>query len=400
MGDCVTLSYSKDKLIDYNICENYDNLRNLKSFFDNNGYKLIHINNFKNSINGTIQKGSSKWFFKVVSHSDAINELNGYNIVSTKFPVPSLHRVYKFYDKTIMEFDYDENIKENAGLLNDYIVDGELKHSQIDWSVIDKIIEKYKNSFFNVSLLSEYPMCVFFKSRVNSRLTDWYKDDKLFEYRFVVNEIACIKTNSIVDKIKSYFSKNKKLECSITQGDPNLLNIGVKPIWFDCATGGYNPIVAEFSTFLWSVLIADMYFCPKYHKQSYTGHEKIYSLLKQYDSNIKINVDDKKKIIYSSVDIVTSQIRKDIVLKYIDMLSDLNLNLDDFIYFLAMRILCVFNIRKFEKRDYFYILSILHLFFYELNNNNNIIAAIKETIDMFTQINCYKGEICDERGKG
>ena len=61
-------------------------------------------------------------------------------------------------------------------------------------------------------------------------------------------------------KLIIFLKKSVKLECSLSQGDPNTLNIGTKPIFFDFATSGYNPIICEFSAMFWSVLIADAYF--------------------------------------------------------------------------------------------------------------------------------------------
>ena len=43
-----------------------------------------------------------------------------------------------------------------------------------------------------------------------------------------------------------YFSKKGiKREAVITQGDPNTLNISMKPVFFDLVTAGYNSIISE-----------------------------------------------------------------------------------------------------------------------------------------------------------
>ena len=75
--------------------------------------------------------------------------------------------------------------------------------------------------------------------------------------------------DEIILKTERYFKAESYLECFLSQGDPNVLNIGTKPILFDYTTSGYNSIIAEFCTCTWSILFNDLYFAPKYHKASH-----------------------------------------------------------------------------------------------------------------------------------
>ena len=40
------------------------------------------------------------------------------------------------------------------------------------------------------------------------------------------------KTRDIINECCEYFNKKHPYRCFLTQGDPNVLNIGIKPIFF------------------------------------------------------------------------------------------------------------------------------------------------------------------------
>lgn len=171
----------------------------------------------------------------------------------------------------------------------------------------------------------------------------------------------------------------------MSQGDPNTLNIGIKPIFFDFATSGYNPIICEFSAIFWSVLIADAYFCPKYHPKSYYNHKKVFKNIDKFTPNLQYEVNDTEKKINIQSNIKTSKIRIDFIKEYIEMLENLNVKIGkEFIYFLAMRILCIFNISKMEEKDYFYSIFILH-YLYE-NISDDVYDSLNTIINKFESI--------------
>ena len=223
----------------------------------------------------------------------------------------------------------------------------------------------------------------FFKNRINSRLINWYNEEKLFTYSVNINNISNIKTSKIIDETIKYFSNNHSLECSLTQGDPNTLNMGIKPIFFDFSTSGYNPIIGELSVIFYSVLIADAYFCPKYHEKSYFNHNGVFDNIDKFRTNLKYEICDEEEKITIRTDIRTSKIRKYFIEKYIAMLEELNINVGrEIIYFLVMRILCVFDIRTMEEHDYMYSLFILHFLYDNIDDNvynslRNILEKIK-----------------------
>ena len=92
----------------------------------------------------------------------------------------------------------------------------------------------------------------------------------------------------------------------------------------------------------------------------------------------------KRKIKIQS-DIKTSRIRIKFMQEYIKMLEKLHIKISkEIIYFLTMRILCIFDIRTMEKRDYFYSIFILH-YLYETISNNTY-DTLKKTINCFKLI--------------
>ena len=225
----------------------------------------------------------------------------------------------------------------------------------------------------------------FFKDRVETRLKRWYNNEELLKYTININGIESKSTMSIIEETISFFEKKQNLKCSLTQGDPNTLNIGIKPIFFDFATAGNNPIIAEFSTIFWSVLIADAYFCPKYHSNSYYRHEKVYDNIEKFKPNIGYKIDNKTKKIHIQSNIKTSKIRMIFIKEYINMLKNLNIEIQkEVIYFFTMRILCVFDIRTMDENDYFYSIFILHYLYKNLSYN--IYESIINIMNKFENI--------------
>lgn len=253
------------------------------------------------------------------------------------------------------------------------------------YETINMVITLYEKIFEDTTIKEEYPMQQFFDNRIDSRLTKWYNDEELFNYEVTINGIECKRTEEIIEECVKFFNAKHKFKCSLTQGDPNTLNIGIKPILFDFATSGYNPIICEFSAIFWSVLIADSYFCPKYHPKSYYNHENALKNIEDFTPNLTYEINHVKRKIKIQSDIKTSRIRIKFMQEYIKMLEKLHIKISkEIIYFLTMRILCIFDIRTMEKRDYFYSIFILH-YLYETISNNTY-DTLKKTINCFKLI--------------
>ncbi len=323
--------------------------------------EIYYINYQNNSINGVANYLGEKIFFKILNHNDFIKEMNGYLVSFKKIPIMNIVFIKHLYHskKYMIAYNYENSINKNSGLLNDYFVfkDNAHKLSSKDIDILNNILKIYDESFKHKEFKNYCPINIFFHERVNSRLIKWYKKNKDFKKSVNISDKS---TNEIIFETIDYFKKNKKtnFESYLTQGDPNTLNIALKPCFFDLVTAGYNPIIAEFSVAFISTLLYDNYFAPKYHAKSYFNHEKILDKYNAFSPDIAW--DNNKNIAIKS-NIITSQIRKEYIKCYINILKKNNINISkDIIYYFVMRLLCVFDINKFENKDYYYSIYLIH----------------------------------------
>ena len=135
----------------------------------------------------------------------------------------------------------------------------------------------------------------------------------------------------------------------------------------------------------WSVLIADAYFCPKYHPKSYYNHNKVFENIDKFNPDLRYEINDKEKKINIQSNIKSSRIRINFIKEYIKMLESLEIRIGkEIIYFILMRILCIFDIRTMSKEDYFYSIFILH-YLYE-NISDDVYDSLKTIINKFESI--------------
>ena len=331
----------------------------IKEKLKNKKYDVIYINFQNNSINGVINKESNNYFFKILDKQDFYYEITGYIQIKKTLPVNKIIDILEFKNCNIIVYEYENTINKNEGLLNDFFVKNDFIQGCIERKVTNRIINLYKKTYKKTVIKENYPMQKFFQNRIESRLKKWYEDEKIFDYNVVINDIRSKKTKEIINECINFFSVNHKLECSLTQGDPNTLNIGIKPI-----------------------LIADEYFCPKYHPRSYYNHEEAFKNINKFTPDIRYEINDKKKEIKIQSNIKTSHVRYQFVRDYIKMLRKLDIKIGkDMIYFLIMRILCIFDIRSMEKDDYFYSIFILHYIYQNIQNDTY--SSLEKIINSF-----------------
>ena len=264
-------------------------------------------------------------------------------------------------------------------MLNDFFVENDnienLKeeHYKSIRIIINELLKGLKEKI----TLQDYPMKKFFNDRIDNRLKKWYKENLIIEFqkkKYYLDEIIL--------KTERYFKTESYLECFLSQGDPNVLNIGTKPILFDYTTSGYNSIIAEFCTCTWSILFNDLYFAPKYHKASYYNHEKILTESRQYNNLIKYEM-YQNIVKITEAQIKTTKIRKIFMLEYIENLKKENVKIGkEFIFYMAMRILCIFNLNEMDQTDKIYSLYILIALIEktEENSTNDMIEIIEKFI--------------------
>lgn len=203
----------------------------------------------------------------------------------------------------------------------------------------------------------------------------------MFEYDVII-ENERTNTKAIIKECEEYFKQDNTYLCFLTQGDPNTLNIGIKPIFFDYNTSGYNSYIAEFTTFMWSALIADGYFCPKYHKSSYKNHDNICYMNNKYKPSIIYEMDNKDKSIKIECIAKTSRTRIYIINEYLKMLKRKGLVITkEATYFFIMRVLCIFDLREMEECDRMYCLYFIHLIYRVKENNKNFQEHLENIIN-------------------
>ena len=372
MTSCGKKTYNSDLILnDSNI---------IKSLKDNN-CEVEHINVQRNSINGYSKGDINKYFFKILNVYQAEDELRGYIQIYGKIKVAKLRDIIIYNNAYILLFNYDNSIQKDEGLLNDFFVKREIDNKiyNQDFNKINTIIKEYLSNINDVLEEKHYPMEKFFENRIDERLIKWYKNNIIIIFNKNRYELENIINNTV-----NYFKTHKQKECFLSQGDPNVLNIGEKPIFFDYPTSGYNTIDAELSTIIWSILFNDLYFAPKYHKESYYNHEKLFKNINKYTPIIDYKIDKTMKYIeVTSCELKTSKIRKMFiihVLDYLAMKNNIHIS-EDIIYNLIMRILCIFNLNEMEEQDMVYSLCLMCSLIEIIEKNNNKERGIREFIE-------------------
>ena len=285
--------------------------------------------------------------------------------------------------KYLITYTFDDTVKESIGLLNDAFVNNDLKKVILEknYKEIREVLNMYRDIYLSQKEYRNYcPSNVFFEERISTRLKKWYINSKKIMNLIIDYNNEYVYLSNILNEVFYYFEKNiyTRRECVLTQGDPNTLNISTRPCFFDLATAGYNPIIGELAITIISTLIYDNYFCPKYHSKSYFLHEKALKQYKHFTPNL--NYKKSKNIVKFNSNIITSNIRKKYILDYIEILKKNDILIEEEIkYYIIMRLLCVFNIKKMDKIDFYYSLYLI-VYFYK-NINGNFYESINKIIE-------------------
>ncbi len=336
---------------------------------------IIHINIQNFSINGVAIYNNKKCFFKIVNKEYFVKEINGYLISYKKIPTMEIIFIKWLVHckKYLIAYEFDNTIKNSVGLLNDVFVDNDLtkKISRANYIKMKKVLCMFDTIYSTPKRYYSYcPSNIFFEDRIYTRLKKWYINSKKIKKLKINYNNEYLNLSDILNEVFTYFKKNiyTKRECVLTQGDPNTLNISIKPCFFDLATAGYNPIIGEVAITIISTLIYDDYFCPKYHSKSYFLHEKAIEQINYFRPNLTWK--KNKHVIKINSNIITSGIRKKYVFEYLDILKKNNILIGEEIkYYIIMRLLCVFNIKKMDSLDFYYSLFLVSYFYKNINGN-------------------------------
>ena len=353
--------------------------------------KIYYINIQNFSVNGCAQYNNEECFFKIVNEDLFIKELNGYLICYKEIPIMQMLFVKQLFNskKYLLAYKYDLNISEDNGLLNDVLVRNDLskKINQEDIKNLNSVLKVYKRIYAGKKrMLSYCPSNIFFGERIDTRLKPWYQDLINSKLKVEINN-KTYNIGKIINETIKYFENNKKTnyECILSQGDPNTLNISISPCFFDLVTAGYNPIIGELAITFISTLLYDNYFCPKYHGNSYHLHNKVKEQIGYFEPNIDIKETGKRIKIESNIK--TSYIRKKYMKSYLKILINNKINMkNDIIYYIIMRLLCVFNINEMSKEDYYYSLYMICYFYDMLMQSQNVYESLNNIIDEMEEV--------------
>ena len=284
------------KILNFEVEDIFDDNKKIKRNLDLKkiekieDYTINNVNVQNNSINGIAYKEKKKFFFKIQDINNFYSELVGYFTTFNYFKVPKLCDLFIYNNCGVIVYKYDNSINVNEGLLCDELLKND---TEIDYKFLNIILKNYKKYIYNC----KYPMQKFYENRIDSRLNKYFYSNWI-DYNFIINNESSLKIQDIFDEINVYFKKNKIHKCVLSHGDLNTMNIGLKPLFMDFTTSGYNCIEAEIALFSISILFIDLYFSPKYHKNSYKNHEHVFNHIPKIDCDYII---DKEVSIKASI---------------------------------------------------------------------------------------------------
>ena len=257
-------------------------------------------------------------------------------------------------------------------MLNDILVENDKSEliSEQNLFYLNNVLSVYDTIYSKKTVnLDKSANDMFFIERINTRLKVWYEDLINSNKKIKINNNINVSLSNILNETIHFFEEsNSTHSCVLTQGDPNTLNISIKPSFFDLVTAGYNSIVSEVAITIISTLLYDNYFCPHYHPNSYGTHVQAIYNYHLFKPDLTINENNDELIINSNI--ITSNIRKKYILDYINILKKNNIVINSEIrYYLVMRLMCVFNINKMKKIDYYYSLFLICYFFSHITDD-------------------------------
>ncbi|MDP3800435.1 MAG: hypothetical protein Q8Q90_03370 [bacterium] len=323
--------------------------------------KVFHRNGLRE--NGVITVEGTDFFYKSLPLVFFQKELNGYKILSKYYPVPNLIRIEKGDNTGLLVFEYENSVDTKKGLLINLFTNKKVKTEDFN-----PLLELYKKVFLKTLKKDKGKASdIFFKDRISTRLEKFYSPKFIKSINdkevFLNGNKLKLQLEKTISTIKSFFKKDGLHWCVISQGDPNDLNLGLKPVLFDYEAAGWNPLMAEFANLFVYNLIQGSYLGPVYSKASYKRHKEIYKYL------------DKVRLSKNKLEHKTLSLRRKFVFMYIKKvlmpcfhkIENYNGWYEEFKNYFAMKILCRFDISKMPKKDMILSLCFLEYFYNTIN---------------------------------
>ncbi len=345
-------------------------------------FSNCYTNRMANSTNLFYKDENTNYFIKILNHKNAFREISGYLHIINNYPVSTLKKVIIIYDYTIIYFLNYDSITYKKGLLADVL-------RNENFLEYKKILNIYKQNMIYNSKFAYATNNIFFIGRIK-RLKQWYlnSDYKYLKYKICINGV--VQKQNLFENISLLLKKlnHKRLYyCFLSQGDPTDLNIGSAPVFLDFGCSGYNSFVGEFAILFWNIF-RGRYFAYKYHKNSYLYHEAYYEDIDNSIKNMNFSIDNAEKIININYHEVLSTPNKIFLEQLIylynsnskKIISEINAYLK---YFLAMRVISIFNLNNMELVDQIYS---IYYFFTFIEKKELSIKNLKEILNDINEV--------------
>jgi len=308
---------------------------------------------------GAVEVGGKRLFFKRLEHAEYYRELQGYNAIHEWYPTARLLGSSRNQTDGIILFDYEDSVEHDSGLLVDVVAAGGDAAAAIRpmWAIFADVFIR------TAKLANGTTSDIFFADRVGTRLPIFYLPEYIEAWNGrqvnLNGRRIAIRLDEILADIRMYFNQRTDTLCVLSQCDPNDLNLGLKPILFDYAGGGMNPLMAELATLIWYNAVQGSYLAPKYNTKAFIGHEAIIGKIcepRRLRDGLEFQIPQiRHELISSYLNIVVIP-----VIAHADPAWDWGRELR---VYLAMRALAVFDVSKFDDIDQEVTLGILQLIY-------------------------------------
>lgn len=348
------------------------------------GGQFTQIRRFTNNIVCRYRCGKDDFFCKIVHDArDARAEIDGYDAIRDFYTVPLRHSVSTGRENsTIFCYDYVSTVGRDSGLLADLIVQASVGPiGKLD-NYVSEMTAVYRRVMLETGrrLPKVRVRTKLFEDRLlpNGRIDHYYGDlancvvpvggealmvTRSSEMAFVINGTwHTFQWSRLLFDLRQYFTENHECTAAITQGDPTELNLGVPLMWFDFDNSGYNAILGEWATFLWYVYILGGYIVPKYAPGLFRDHPCVLPFLERRAPRLTSARRGASMLLDYEMDIgparriLLSRYQKDVI-EPVSRTLNMGRWENDLRFYLALRIIGVYDIFSFQPADCWFMLA-------------------------------------------
>lgn len=310
---------------------------------------------------------NKNYFYKKIKNTDI--EIEGFNRVNKIYTIPKI----LYCDENEIVYEYKRCLQEKT--IHEYLYSK--KNLKINYK---KIFEQYNESIKSLVIKEEstYRNSDFFLERVNAlkRYLTFPEFNQIYVFE---NKEYCLK--EIINEIKDFLQKPKKIKGILTLGDPTDTNISATGMFTDFECAGYNSILGELAIFFISLTTHGSYFYPKYNTGAYIQRTNLLYNYSNHKQDIVYfdDIDDRcillpkftvlkrnKKVLLKFLKFYNKHFKQDIEInKYLK-------------YYICMRVLTPLDVTKMDECDRKIIISWLIFLYEKCTNIDSLIDIIKK----------------------